>query len=269
VKRGVFLGSIAAHAAIAALLYGVVPRAPAPRPERPIELELVEAAPAVAAPAMPASVGGGSRGGGASPAPSLTPLSTPAPTTARAAPPPRLAAAARRPRTSAFTAAERQLAITGFDRGDPAVSDDGARTSGGLGLGAGPGMGGLGTGLGTGSGAGPGGTGPGGLGAPPAVPPPPPPPPPPAAEKPPSKARPPRLIYPARDREGDAAETFLARLIVDADGYVVGARLLRGIGGPRDELASQLVWRFRYAPALDDGGRAVRATIEQRFLVGY
>ena len=127
-------------------------------------------------------------------------------------------------------------------------------------------MGGLGTGLGTGFGAGPG--GPGGLGAPPAVPPPPPPPPP-TAEKPPSKARPPRLIYPARDREGDEAETFLARLIIDADGYVVGARLLRGTGRPRDELASQLVWRFRYAPALDDDGRAIRATIEQRFLVGF
>ncbi len=62
---------------------------------------------------------------------------------------------------------------------------------------------------------------------------------------------------------------FVARLTVDTDGYVVGARLVRGIGGPRDELASQLVWRFRYAPALDDDGRAIRATIEQRFLVGH
>lgn len=61
----------------------------------------------------------------------------------------------------------------------------------------------------------------------------------------------------------------MARLTVDTDGYVVGARLLRGIGGPRDELASQLVWRFRYAPARDGDGRAIRATIEQRFLVGH
>jgi hypothetical protein len=29
------------------------------------------------------------------------------------------------------------------------------------------------------------------------------------------------------------------------------------------------VWRFRYAPALDDAGRAIRAIIEQRFLVGH
>ena len=33
-------------------------------------------------------------------------------------------------------------------------------------------------------------------------------------------------------------------------------------------LASQMIWRFRYAPALDAEGRPIRATLDQRFLVG-
>lgn len=82
-----------------------------------------------------------------------------------------------------------------------------------------------------------------------------------------SRARPPRLIYPARRREVDDGETFIARVIVDADGYVAGARMVRGFGRRRDEVASALVWKFRYAPALDDDGRPIRATVDQRFLV--
>jgi hypothetical protein len=83
----------------------------------------------------------------------------------------------------------------------------------------------------------------------------------------PSRARPPRLIYPARDREAEESLLFVARLTIDPEGFVVGARLVRGVGGVRDDQASSAVWRFRYSPALDDAGRPTQATIEQRFLV--
>ena len=85
---------------------------------------------------------------------------------------------------------------------------------------------------------------------------------------PPSKARAPRLIYPTRQRDVEDAELFVARVIVDDEGFVAGARLVRGFGGRRDEVAAQMIWRFRYAPALDAEGRPIRATLDQRFLVG-
>jgi hypothetical protein len=83
----------------------------------------------------------------------------------------------------------------------------------------------------------------------------------------PSKARPPRLIYPARDRQADESQLFVARVTIDAEGYVVGAHLLRGARSRADERAELAVWRFRYSPALDDDGRPTTATIEQPFLV--
>ena len=82
-----------------------------------------------------------------------------------------------------------------------------------------------------------------------------------------SRARPPRLIYPARDREVEDSLLFVARLTIDTDGFVIGVRLVRGVGGVRDDQAANAVWRFRYSPALDDDGRPIQATIEQRFLV--
>jgi len=90
---------------------------------------------------------------------------------------------------------------------------------------------------------------------------------PPAPEPAKSRARPPRLIYPARDREALDSLLFVARLTIDPDGFVIGARLVRGVGGVRDDQATNAVWRFRYSPALDDDGRPIQATIEQRFLV--
>jgi hypothetical protein len=84
---------------------------------------------------------------------------------------------------------------------------------------------------------------------------------------PPSKARAAKLIYPSRQREIEDARLFVARVTVDSDGYVVGARLVRGFGGPRDDEAADLIFRFRYAPALDAAGRAIRSTFEQRFHV--
>lgn len=94
-------------------------------------------------------------------------------------------------------------------------------------------------------------------------------PPAPAADvPPPSKARPAKLIYPTRQRDLGADRLFVARITVDTDGYVVGAHLVRGSNGPRDDEAADLIFRFRYLPALDDAGRAIRSTFDQPFHVG-
>jgi hypothetical protein len=99
-------------------------------------------------------------------------------------------------------------------------------------------------------------------------PPPPPPQPPPEHQAPPvSRARAAKLIYPKRSRDTVAGETFIARVTVDDEGYVVGARLVRGFGGPRDDEAASLIFKFRYAPALDDEGHPIRSTLDQNFLV--
>jgi hypothetical protein len=242
----VILGSIAVHAVIAALLLGIERREPAP-PRPPIEIEVM--APGGQPPQQQAArAPQAARASQAAPASQAVLALRPAPA----------ATAAPRPLPAPAVATPGRLAITGYDHGARGSVGTGAGTS--LGEGAGEGRG-FGPGEGSSTSI--------GLGGLPSLPPPPRPPPPPPAEKPPSKARPPKLVYPARDRQGDESETFLARLTVDTDGYVVGARLVRGGPGPRAELASQLVWRFRYAPALDDEGRAIRATIDQRFLVGY
>ncbi len=84
---------------------------------------------------------------------------------------------------------------------------------------------------------------------------------------PPSRARSARLIYPSRQRAIEEGRLFVARVTVDHDGYVIGARLVRGFGGPRDDEAADLIFRFRYAAALDDAGRPIRSSFEQRFHV--
>ena len=90
---------------------------------------------------------------------------------------------------------------------------------------------------------------------------------PPAVERPVSKARPAKLIYPTRERDLGEERLFVAKITVDTDGYVVGAKLVKGGHGPRDSEAADLIFRFRYLPALDDEGRAVRSTFEQPFHV--
>jgi hypothetical protein len=122
----------------------------------------------------------------------------------------------------------------------------------------GHGRGGAGAGTGTGIGFGDG----GGLAR--IVEPMPAPPPPPTV----SLARPARLIYPSREADGPAEDMYTARITVDHDGYVVGAKIVHGSLGPRFELASDLIFRFRYAPALDDDGRPIQTTLDQIFLVG-
>jgi periplasmic protein TonB len=85
----------------------------------------------------------------------------------------------------------------------------------------------------------------------------------------PSQARPPTLIYPRRNRDIDDERLFVARLTIDGDGFVVGARLLEGRSSPGAERAASAVWRFRYRPALDAAGRPITVTIDQRFLVDH
>lgn len=87
------------------------------------------------------------------------------------------------------------------------------------------------------------------------------------AERAVSKARPAKLIYPTRERDLGEERLFVAKVTVDTDGYVVGAKLVRGMTGPRDDEAADLIFRFRYLPALDDAGRAIASTFEQPFHV--
>ena len=81
-----------------------------------------------------------------------------------------------------------------------------------------------------------------------------------------SRARPAKLIYPTRERAVSEGELYSARVIIDAEGFVFGARLLHS-AGPKDADAANLIFRFRYAPALDDDGRPIKSTLEQPFLV--
>ena len=83
-----------------------------------------------------------------------------------------------------------------------------------------------------------------------------------------SKARPAKLIYPTRDREvEDEADLFVARITVDTDGDVVGARMVTTRPGRRGDQAANAIWSFRYLPALDDEGAPVKSTFEQPFQI--
>lgn len=93
------------------------------------------------------------------------------------------------------------------------------------------------------------------------------PPPPPSAVVAASKARPARLIYPSRHSDVEPDVLFVAHVTVDGEGYVVGAKLTRGFGGPRDSEASSAIFRFRYDPALDDAGRPIVSSLDQPFHV--
>jgi hypothetical protein len=90
------------------------------------------------------------------------------------------------------------------------------------------------------------------------------PPPPPAI----SKARPAKLVWPNRDEEvDDDANLFIAKVTVDAEGFVVGARMTKSRNGAKADRAADAIWTFRYAPALDDDGRPIKSTFEQSFQV--
>lgn len=90
------------------------------------------------------------------------------------------------------------------------------------------------------------------------------PPPPPAV----GKARPAKLVWPTRDVEvDDDANLFIARVTVDAEGDVVGARMIKARSGARADHAANAIWQFRYAPALDDRGVPTRSTFDQPFQI--
>jgi hypothetical protein len=88
-----------------------------------------------------------------------------------------------------------------------------------------------------------------------------------ARPPPPSKARPPRLIWPKQERAEVAERLFAAVLTIDEEGYVVGVKLTRGTTARESGKAASAVWRFRYDPALDDAGRPVKARLEQKFML--
>jgi protein TonB len=229
------LGSIVVHALLGMLLFAIARHHEVAPPRAPVAIEVVDLV--KPPPARPRAVVEPSAAptGGGSPAPRLI--------------------AARSPRAS------RPITDPQAAHGDASDRDDGdPRGSISFDDGGGRGSGGDGTGFGAGHGAGIGFGDGGGIEPAPA---PPPPPPPPKI----SKARPARLIFPTRQRDAADGELFVMRVIIDADGFVAGARLVHGFGGRRDELASDLIWRFRYAPALDDDGHPVRSALEQRFLV--
>ncbi len=83
-----------------------------------------------------------------------------------------------------------------------------------------------------------------------------------------SRARPAKLVWPTRDEEvEDEDALFIAKITVDEDGAVVGARMLTNRPGSRGERAANAIWTFRYAPALDDDGHPIRSTFEQPFQI--
>jgi type IV secretory pathway VirB10-like protein len=238
-----WVGSLLAHGVLVLLLAAVRPGREAPR-ARSTRIEIVDVA-AVPAPEVKDA------GGGGAPAAPAQPRQA-----SRARPRPR---PLPRPVQTASQAAPIQPAAPAADV--PAASQpapDGSEAGSDRGSGNGDG-GGVGTGAGTGTGAG---SGPGVAPAEPPI----------AAFQrmvaaPRSKARPPILIYPKRERPVDADRLFIAALTIDRDGRVVGARLVRGIGGHADDRAMDAVWRFAYLPALDDAGTPIRARIEQQFMV--
>jgi hypothetical protein len=243
-RASAFVGSAILHVAVGAALIALVGSrdAQSPPPLEGVEVELVGPPPAMP---IRSSAGGGTPGAASSVLEDGR-VAPPAPAIATAATPVRLASAAPAPRT------DLRGLISGVER--PSSGDVGGDTASGGDGGSGGGLGG-GRGLGIGRGEGE------GIAAqlvnkPEVLPSPPP---------PPSLARPPRLIWPTRRRDVGTDELFVMRVKVDTDGYVDGAQLVRGVGGKRDAEAMDLIWNFRYEPALDDDGRPITATIDQRF----
>jgi TonB family protein len=80
-------------------------------------------------------------------------------------------------------------------------------------------------------------------------------------------ARPARLIWPTRTADADEGTLYTVLVHVDADGYVDGVRLRGASTSRRDQKAADAVWRFRYDPARDEGGRPIASVVEQPFVV--
>jgi hypothetical protein len=146
--------------------------------------------------------------------------------------------------------AEMTIGLDAPSAASGAESGDGGGIGGGIGVGKGGGRGG---GIGFGEG--------GGIATSATVPAPP-------APPPPSRARPAKLLKPARDIEVlDDDYLFVARVTVDTDGDVAAVHMIATHPGVRGEQAASAIWSFHYAPALDDAGLPNRSTFEQPFQV--
>ena len=227
-----YVGSVAIHAAliVVALRSGRGASEEPQAPEQPaVEMIDVSVAPAVA-PIDEEADGGG--GGGAHAALAL----------------PEASRIPDRARARDVTGDVEPGTITGIDNGTGTGNGIGNGTGNGTGNGIGNGVGnGIGNGIGDARAR---------LRELPAPPPP-----------PVSKARPAKLIHPTREMEVDEAELFAAKVTVDETGDVVGARMTQSHPGSRGEVASSMIWQFRYTPALDDDGVPVRSTFVQTFAV--
>jgi hypothetical protein len=227
VKRAALVGSLVAHGVLCGVLLSIHRDAREATPARAIDIIEIVAPPAKPPPP---------------PQPAPAPSTIDSPGGGGGTP------AAPRPKPTVRTAAHTVRDLLG------SYAIEGGTGDGGTGGGE---LGGFGDARGRGIGLGDGGAIASQLDVP-AVPPP-----------PVSKARPPKLIYPSRQsRPGEGTDDlFVARVTVDTDGYVAGAHLVHGLGDTRDNDAEQLIFRFRYAPALDDDGRPIKATIDQPFFV--
>jgi hypothetical protein len=270
-------GSIVIHAAVGLALVAIRAREPAPAVETRGAIEILEVDPASVVELVEIDSGGGGTRGRSD----GTPTSATLPGTIRSKLSTRDWIAQVEPRAARLPSARSTTAGTRSPSSERSLSDSlgelatssedhesqgplgsdgadaaagGARGDGGDGGGRGGGHGrGIGRGVGTGLGA---------LASTgermPA--------PPPAPKA--SKARPAKLIYPTRDTPIVDGQVYIARVKIDAEGFVVGARLTQRLGGTEDDDAASLIFRFRYAPALDDDGRPIRSEVDQQFLVG-
>lgn len=83
-----------------------------------------------------------------------------------------------------------------------------------------------------------------------------------------SKARPPILIWPTRNEDvDDESNLFVARVSLNRYGEVIGAHMLTARPGAKADRAANVIWTFRYTPALDDDGMPVKATLDQEFQI--
>ena len=248
-----WIGSIVVHGAIVAAAMQCRGDRAASRPDAVVVVEVIdEEAPAAvsAAAVVVADEGGGGGGGDGAPREPAPPSVTAPPRTPRTPTRPRVVPAQREVDDEATRPAAVSSASPRIAARLPAPTGDPQGTGGGSGQGSGSGSG---RGAGTGRGLG------GGARAPARAAP--------HARAAPSKARPPRLVYPRRDRDARPGEVFVVLLTVDEKGYVVGVRLQQGVNPDRDAKALDAVWRFHYDPALDRAGRPIRTKVVQRFMV--
>ncbi len=266
-RRTALVVSVVVHLVMAAMLVGMREQTTSPPTPRWRSVALV----AMAAPKRAPGDGGGGGGGQrpAAAAVAASPRAQPAQRTTRparpaATPGPGAAMPSSEPTPTAADparASDRSPAQTDQPAtdGEPSAGDaDGSEGGGGDDHGDGDG-GGEGGGRGAGAGAGRG-TGQGYLAAAST---------PPALVRPTgySKARPARLIWPVRRGEEREGTLFVARVRVDRDGLVVGAKLVSASPNHRESEAVSAVWRFRYEPALDDDGVPIASWVEQSFIV--